>query len=67
MTAASPRHVHDLFEACIAHRLRFRPGADEDAVVCEIRESVARPDEPEQHAVTIDGDPDYGFGLRYAG
>ena len=67
MTAAAPRHVSDLFEPCIAHRLRFRPGTDEAAVVSEILESVEKPDEPEQHAATIADDPDYGFGLRYAG
>jgi MoxR-like ATPase len=67
MTAAAPRHVHDLFEPCIAHRLRFRPGADEAAVIEEILDSAARPDEPEQHAATVGDDPDYGFGLRYAG
>ena len=42
MTAAAPRHVSDLFEPCIAHRLRFRPGTDEAAVVSEILESVGK-------------------------
>src|SRR5262249_54964679 len=59
MTAVSPRPVHDLFAPCIAHRLRLRPGADEARVVAEIRESVAKPDEPESHAATLEDDPSY--------
>jgi MoxR-like ATPase len=46
-TSVGANHVYELFVPCIAHRLRFRPGADAAAVVEEILGAIGAPAEPE--------------------
>jgi hypothetical protein len=50
-------HVQELFVACVAHRLRLRPGADEAPVMLDILTSVQAPlREPDQVVPTLTSD-----------
>jgi MoxR-like ATPase len=61
-TTVRAAHVRDLFVPCISHRLRFRPGADEAAVVQEVLEWVSAPAEPERGERMADAGPVLGGG-----
>jgi MoxR-like ATPase len=55
-TEVEPRHIVELFHACLAHRMQFQAGADEAAICREIIDQAEPPawERAELHAVSLD-------------